>query len=285
MEDLEGATSSLLDRATERAFSMSTEESLERVPKRSEQSQWYGHATLHQLSCLWLEIQKERQAVRDVYMLAFSSILRSACSQENHWGWICDNVKPKSFVEKPVFSLFKGKMDQVASGAAAVRKDLVARKIQGVPSAVVMEDSAQDALASLEPNSVDLVVTSPPYFGMTDYIRSQRLTLYWLDLDVDALKGRETGARFKRHRKDVLGQYLGEMTTIADEMYRVLRPNHHACVVAGESPARTPYLERFLELVSESGFTVVERLTRSVPRQRALNASMTEESIIILQKG
>lgn len=36
-------------------------------------------------------------------------------------------------------------------------------------------------------NSVDLIVTSPPYANAIDYMRAHKFSMYWLGLDYDYL--------------------------------------------------------------------------------------------------
>ena len=116
---------------------------------------------------------------------------------------------------------------------------------------------------SLAAQSVDLVITSPPYVGAQKYIRSSSLSLTWLGLcEPSALRrledqniGREhfrqdgyaspltTGCRdaddllTRLRRKNALrshiaATYLREMGDSLREIYRVLRPGRHMVLIA-----------------------------------------------------
>ena len=87
-----------------------------------------------------------------------------------------------------------------------------------------------------------LVVTSPPYYCMTDYIRSQRLTFLWFGWNLNQLKISESGARYKRFRQNSRSGYLDEMEKSFVQISRVLKPGGRCAVVIGELPHRAPVL-------------------------------------------
>jgi hypothetical protein len=85
--------------------------------------------------------------------------------------------------------------------------------------------------------SIDLVVTSPTYPNMTDYVKSQRLSYYWLGLAVtkdneDAVK--EIGARNKRGMKDSLTNYISDMKIFNDNLCRKIAVGGYVCLVLPE---------------------------------------------------
>jgi len=62
---------------------------------------------------------------------------------------------------------------------------LTPEKLRG--SAVVKTGDAR-RLSLLPSNSVDIVITSPPYLNAIDYLRGHRLSLVWLGYDVSAIR-------------------------------------------------------------------------------------------------
>ena len=119
----------------------------------------------------------------------------------------------------------------------------------------------------LQDDSVDLILTSPPYAGAQKYIRSSRLNLYWLGIkdnsEIRKLNDRNIGredykvkeykqnltigipaadeilsqlyARGKYERAYIVGNYLLEMKVALDEAYRVLKPNGYMVIVIGNN--------------------------------------------------
>ena len=79
---------------------------------------------------------------------------------------------------------------------------------------------------SIPNESVDTIISSPPYFGALDYGRDNRLRLWFLGLeDYKELESLLTS-------NDRV--YVPEMTEAVKEMYRVLKPNKAAILVLGD---------------------------------------------------
>ncbi|MFQ5709385.1 MAG: DNA methyltransferase [bacterium] len=117
----------------------------------------------------------------------------------------------------------------------------------------------------LDDESVDLIVTSPPYASNAiDYMRAHKFSLIWLGYSIDELSlkrkdyigGEDTMnvefeglprttseivseiSNLDEKRGKVLRRYYSEMQRVLKEMYRVLRPNKAAIVVVGNSTMR-----------------------------------------------
>jgi hypothetical protein len=81
----------------------------------------------------------------------------------------------------------------------------VALVMSNAPSARVLEGDAR-VLTGIEDRSVNLIVTSPPYPGVYDYIAHHEVRLRWLGLRTDRFATNEIGAR---RRLDALGPSEG----------------------------------------------------------------------------
>ena len=127
----------------------------------------------------------------------------------------------------------------------------------------VLARSAQDS--GLPPESVDLVVTSPPYANNAiDYMRAHKFSLVWLGWKIEELaeiRARCLGHDAKtqrrwhdlpaqcertierlnsvdKHKAAALRRYFGEMSSVLAEIHRVLKPGKAAIVVVGSSNLR-----------------------------------------------
>jgi DNA modification methylase len=179
--------------------------------------------------------------------------------------------------------------------------------------------------SSLPPESVQLIITSPPYPGSQKYIRCSSLSLGWIGLchpnELAGLKsqvigreefnksecsipvktGIEDADKFLSEiwqvnpiRATIAGKYLTEMRTALSEMYRVLRPDGYLVLVAANNHVckrefRTLiYLRQMAELI---GFSTILELfdhirSRGLMTKRNHTASMiTSEGILVLRKG
>lgn len=101
----------------------------------------------------------------------------------------------------------------------------------------------------IEDETVDAIISSPPYFGALDYARDNRLRLWFLGCD----DWKQLDRSLTANRK----VYLPEMTECLKEMSRVLRPGGRCVLVLGDVD-RDGKLDRTAEIlrdvvVSETG--------------------------------
>ena len=116
-------------------------------------------------------------------------------------------------------------------------------------------------------NTVDLILTSPPYAGAQKYIRASRLNLFWMGMtdaaEIRNIDGKNIGredyhkkeydkkyttsidaadrvleelyCKGKKERACIVGNYLNEMKVALDESYRVLKPGGHMIIIIGNN--------------------------------------------------
>jgi SAM-dependent methyltransferase len=257
------------------------------VPNYEENRYWYHPDTLRELASLWTAIHKlpDNNRYIDVALTSFSAILKVSCSQNKHWGWVCDNCKPEVLVPKNAVRKFSDKMNQYKTAAIILKRevaDLQEKQIPLTDFKVYQGDCAR-VLNNMAEGIYDLVVTSPPYAGTTDYIKAQRLSLLWFDYSKDKFLEDEIGARYKRARRNFINEYLRDMEKAFLEIKRTLKKGGYCCVIIGESPKREPTVNSFKNLLEELGFEPDKSLLRKVARQRRLFPVVKDERIIILR--
>ena len=201
------------------------------LPDSVQGDKWYMPSTLAHLQKLWT-VSSEAEGIGGVIARAcFSSILLSACREDRHWGYVCDNTMPRGERAPNAKELFMDKLQDMTAAYAA-------RSANGVPffpEARIINQTAVSALSDLPTGHVDCVVTSPPYFGVTDYVKAQRLTMEWMSEEIEPLRRCEIGARSKRHRRSALDDYLRELNNVFEQIYRVLNSGATAIIVFGQS--------------------------------------------------
>lgn len=257
------------------------------TPHFEQNSLWYAQDTLHELACIWTVLQTNKDSIYlPVGQAAFSAILRGCCSQQKHWGWICDNVKPSELAYRPALSRFKDKLQEFRITASNLHTEAAELQETSLPVSEirVVQGDCREALQQYQEQTVDLVVTSPPYFSMTDYMNSQRLSLLWFENDLEELRPKEIGARYKRFRKDPLTEYLRNMKEAFQEIQRVLKEGHYCCVVIGESPMHKPFLGALEQVWQEIGLQLEDCLSRKIAKKRSLSPVLYDESIYILKR-
>lgn len=202
---------------------------------------WYHPQTLAQLRYIWQLVEQQIGAERRTLSLLFSDLLFSCAStggsltktgklRRHHWGWIADNVIPRQLVRHDAVAGFRNRLRSLPAPTA----------VEYAP--IVLHGGAQSL--DIPPQSVDLIVTSPPYVGVIDYVKANRLLYLWMNWPFDEERAAEIGARYKRRRPLVVAEYLQEMAGCWHEFHRVLKPGGAAAIVIGESRAFPGTCER-----------------------------------------
>jgi DNA modification methylase len=253
------------------------------VPASVQAEKWYTSRVKNGLGRLWSLLSTYSG---DRYLLAcaaFSGILLSACRETRHWGYVCDNSTPRSARESDPLLLFNQALERLRSSYSQRDQELTKRGAPIYEGRVVCADS-REALLTLDYESVDLVVTSPPYFGVCDYIKAQRLSMEWLGLEIEPLRLREVGARSKRRRLGSDQHYICDLANNFAGIARVLRPGGMMAALIGESQSRVGVLERVARTLQEAGFEIVSLVERQISRQRRQHPSVTKEKLIVAKR-
>lgn len=263
------------------------------IPETSllEIQKWFHHGTMLELAAILKMLQEESdERLVTLGRACFSSILRACSSQEKHWGYICDNVRPKTLTYKSAFKYFTKSIHQFITHYRRFEKLAIAQR-QNAPAFVrfdevqIFEGNAISNLTKLPSVSVQLTVTSPPYLNVTDYFDAQRLSNLWLFPEVgNELRSQEIGARYKRYRKDSITPYLEDMTECVHQLVRVLVRGGHCCLVLGESKSHPSYISDVMELLEGIGFFIVDKRVRHIAKKRSLSPRLMTETIVIAQK-
>jgi hypothetical protein len=247
---------------------------------------WYAPPTLRQLRYLWHLIEEWSESDRDILEMLFSDLLFACAStagsrtssgglRRHHWGWVADNVKPKVPVEHDAIEGFR--MRLLAAPEAPIRADHPPQ---------ILQDDARNL--SLSDESVDLIVTSPPYIGVIDYVLANRMMYLWMGWPLDADRSQEIGARFKRKRTKarMTAEYFSEMAASWREFRRVLRPGAHCAVIIGESRAFPGTYEQALASLEEQLPKVWGPVPRTPSRRRVSDrqASEAREVLAVYRK-
>ena len=162
--------------------------------------------------------------------------------------------------------------------------------------ATIMEGDARDLkninseeMSTIQDESVDGIVTSPPYSFAIDYIEGDKTQLEYLGYDTKSLRNRMVGLRGSDLRSQV-SNYFEDMDKIVEEMSRVLKSGKYCVIIIGSNTAQ---LERAL---TGMGINLEEELMKISERHHMLLSKriirpiegihnvMKTESVLFLQK-
>jgi len=145
----------------------------------------------------------------------------------------------------------------------------------------------------IENDSVDLIVTSPPYVNALDYYRVHMYNMLWLGMDFDLFRKHEIGghSHFIMNRFRLLSEYLGDMLRSMIEMNRVLKRGKLCVIVVGNSSLEYELIEShkfFAEMGKKIGFRLIKTIHRNIDKTRKYTSAdigkIDDEYILVMQK-
>lgn len=155
---------------------------------------------------------------RSYFLLALASIIKKSSKIDsrcvNHI--VVDNKKSKVDVYKE----FSKKLVEMSASMQEYKR------ITKKNNATVREGDARKT--GLVNNSVDLIISHPPYLGAIDYSNIYQLETEMLGFDYDKIDAGDISTNSMK-------KYLVEMEKVFDEMRRVLKKDGYACVIIGDN--------------------------------------------------
>jgi len=131
-------------------------------------------------------------------------------------------------------------------------------------------------------NSIDGIITSPPYSIALDYIKNDAHALQALGLDTSELREQFIGLRGTM--KERIPLYNEDIQGCLNEMVRVLKPNKYALIVIGNAVFGGTSLQS-TELITKHASKIGLRLTRSIDKTIfGLYNIMQKEKVLIFKK-
>jgi hypothetical protein len=184
------------------------------------ESHWFLPHTLRELIALRASIRAQPEGfVRDALWMLFSAIIVKVSHQSSDSN---TDVRRKHIEPGACFSLLTRKSFELAHASAEL-----ARVIP--PDTLAADIRVDDAttLATIESESVDAIMTSPPYAANYDYAAHHARRYAWLDMDASAMGTSEIGASrwFSDSLAEGASRFERELTASLTAMARVLKRN------------------------------------------------------------
>ena len=140
-------------------------------------------------------------------------------------------------------------------------------------------------LTSLPSESVDLAVTRLPEPGVADYVRSQRLTSFWFDWNIDYYESKEIGARYRHRRRDAVAEYLHGIDEIITETARLIKTRRWCALILGPTICKAGLADDLSRMLDLRGLVTVSRLGgRKRGSRRTSDHQYPREEIIVAWK-
>ena len=249
---------------------------------------WFKPEEKRKLAFLFSEISEiQNQDVRDFFYCGFSNILKN-CSI-----WLQKSNKPtRDFNKRPAdpFMAFFRQVKAMMRGNADFFNLSQEKGFLNIPCKVYCTDARK---IPTKPNSVSLIVTSPPYVTSYEYADLHQLTALWFEYtkDLSDFRKRFIGTSYhnkkelvlnseiaenikeallKKHKKtaEEVATYFSEMNQVFKEMKRILKKDGQTCIVIGDTSLKGVEIlnaEVFVEQLQNLEFKVNDIIKREIP--------------------
>jgi DNA modification methylase len=184
------------------------------------------------------ELDGADASVRPILLLVLSSIIVKVSKQPSD---TAAGEVERSIGKGMPSRLFARRAEELERQLAT----FASRVPPGTPPPDVRSGDAR-RLSHLQPRSIDLVITSPPYLGTYDYAAQHARRFGWLGLDARAMETAEIGARRRatgvaKGPADAFDVWQRDVDTFIGELARVLGGS--AYVVIGDSAVGSRVVE------------------------------------------
>ena len=226
--------------------------------------QLFTRRNLLALAILFSELKQADPAERDFLTFTFSSCLKW-CSRQSHlrgkivegWAMHAYWIYPLS-LELNVWNTFERRFEAVIRGKEYTNKEIGSYyrpayefgDLIGDASCLVLNRSSSQL--PLPANSIDAIITDPPYGGNVNYGELSDFWWIWLNNGNTIEKGNEAVIN-KTQGKSLL-EYEMILASVFRECFRVLKPGKHLVSTFNSKNARV--VSSFITAVSRAGFEV-----------------------------
>ena len=255
------------------------------IPDIPNMHKWFPVTSRGELALIRSRISRmDSENARNIALLALSRIVLASSFQDSETRY---SSRPRDIPQGQTLSRFLVALDEtirdIYKTQASLRYGICrfeTADTRNLPSQL------------LEPESVDLIVTSPPYGNANDYHLYHRFRLLWLGYDPRELGKIEIGSHL-RHQKESSGfyEYIVEMRQSLMGWVRVLRPGRYAVLVVGDAvynKVRYSTVDALIEVADCIGFETVCNVERTIHRSKRSFVSAgrraTSENILVLRK-
>jgi tRNA G10 N-methylase Trm11 len=135
----------------------------------------------------------------------------------------------------------------------------------------------------LKDDSIDGVITSPPYSFAIDYVKNDEAQLNFLGYDVNNLRSKMIGLVGK-NKNERLQNYFRDMEAVCSEVSRVLKEDKYFVMIIGSNTNQTGGIRlesKIIESCKRHNLTLVKSILKPI---KGMRNTMKDEYILFFQK-
>jgi DNA modification methylase len=162
------------------------------------------------------------------------------------------------------------------------------------PAEVIFGDAR---FLPIETNSIEIIVTSPPYLNAIDYLRGHKFTLVWMGYSIKAIReirANNIGSeRINDAKMDcsienlieeitdietldnrqigILKRFVNDMNNVIKECARVIKKDGHVVFVIGDSSIKGAFVKNsraIIRLATTHGLSLIEKKVRPIAENK-----------------
>ncbi|MAU70856.1 MAG: hypothetical protein CML04_02075 [Pseudozobellia sp.] len=250
---------------------------------------WFGESEKLKINFLYESILKLNvdRGIKNFFLVGLSNVLKN-CSK-----WLQTSTKPQidpNKIPSDPFTAFKSQIKKMQRKNAEFFDELKRLGFANVACEILLEDARN---TSIETESIDAIITSPPYVTSYEYADLHQLTGYWYDY-IENLREfrknfigtfysynenlfseatlaqriiRQIEEKHTRTAKEV-SNYFNDISLVAKEMKRILKPEGRVFLVVGNTTYKEVKIntaEVFSEILTMTGFKIENVIKRTIP--------------------
>ena len=246
---------------------------------------WFQHNVAEELThILNLIAELDDENSRDFLKIVLSSIIVRVSNQESDTRFAAKN---KEIPDNFTFGLFLTRANEYLTRIAEYSK-----KVNGDGYLKLLNADSRN-LSMLDSESIDIIITSPPYANTYDYYLYHKFRKRWLDLDVQYAQYNEIGSRREYSSlKKPAEQWTVDLKICFSEMYRLIKKDGLAFIVIGDSVIKKELIKIdnvITDFMPEIGFEICNIISSDLSEHsRIFNPTFAQknkkEHLIILKK-
>ena len=195
---------------------------------------WFQQNVIYELDLIKYSIKKTKSIKhKELLELVFSLIIVDVSNQESDTRYaainknIEDGFTVNLFIKK--YELIKNKLMKFN-----YNKDLNV--------SIINEDARK--LDSIDDESIDIIITSPPYANTYDYYLYHKQRMNWLNFDFNISKNMEIGSRNEySSKKKPIENWIKDIKEFIATMKRVIKTDGYICIIIGDSVVKQTFFD------------------------------------------
>lgn len=158
-----------------------------------------------------------------------------------------------------------------------------AQYVDSLGKVSVLEDATATKIP-LEDNSIDGVITSPPYSFAIDYVQNDNAQLSFLGYDTDSLRHAMIGLAGK-NKVERLENYFKAMDCVCAEVSRLLKNSKYFVLIIGSNTNQTGGIRlenKIIESCRKHRLELVKSILKPI---KGMRNTMKDEYVLFFRKG